>query len=86
MMVKSFRMKALIAGGAVAAAVSAGAVSDVPAAKVLQSTAAMRRKRCFLKIMEHLAFCQEDMMYKRWRLPCLTGHAKAGSPEIQTGR
>lgn len=40
MMVKSFRMKALIAGAAVAAAVSAGAVSDVPAAKVLQPTAA----------------------------------------------
>lgn len=50
MMVKSFRMKALIAGAAVAAAVSAGAVSDVPAQLL------MRRKRCFLKIMEHPAF------------------------------
>lgn len=47
MMVKSFRMKALIAGAAVAAAVSAGAVSDVPAAKVLQPTAAYAAETVF---------------------------------------
>ncbi|WP_199862667.1 hypothetical protein, partial [Streptococcus pneumoniae] len=47
MMVKSFRMKALIAGAAVAAAVSTGAVSDVPAAKVLQPTAAYAAETVF---------------------------------------
>lgn len=40
-------MKALIAGAAVAAAVSAGAVSDVPAAKVLQPTAAYAAETVF---------------------------------------
>lgn len=59
MMVKSFRMKALIAGAAVAAAVSAGAVSDVPAAKVLQPAAAYAAETVFSQNNEASGFLND---------------------------
>lgn len=58
MMVKSFRMKALIAGAAVAAAVS-GAVSDVPAAKVLQPAAAYAAETVFSQNNEASGFLND---------------------------
>lgn len=74
----SLRMKTLAAGAAVAAALSVGAVSDLPGQNGCIRRLLKLRKRYLNKIMRHPVSWRDGMTRRRCLRRCSTGQEKAG--------